>query len=466
MAGLFGLSMDPIRCKGVFADDFFKGTFYQQNRGEKYAGLAVSNNGQINVQSRRGLFRPSFWQSKGEFSGQAGIGYCGLTPEPLSVMSKFGNWAVCFSGNILNSADISQRLKNQGDVFATNEDVEVVAKLIARGHDFVDGIRILAKEIKGAFSLLVLTRDGIYAAVCPSGRWPLVIGEKEGAVAVASESGGFHNIGFQIAADIQPGEIIYIENGEWSQKGVAATNGKEQICSFLWVYTSRPEARIAGVSASQVRKRLGSALAERDIANGFIPHIVISVPDSGRSHAIGYHQAFCRALMQGRVPRIPLFDELLLRFPYSGRSFTRSTQEKRDLEADLKIVRSGETAEELLRAFEGLEVWVKDLSELTVAVCEDSVVRGTQLQQKLVPRLKEAGVQVHIRASNPELLAYCPWGKTTQQSELLAQRFPLMADRIRHLGVDGLEYNTIEDLVRSVGLPRERLCVDCSLPPK
>ncbi len=466
MAGLFGLSVDPIRCRDVFSEDLFRGIFYQQNRGEKYAGLAVLNNGQMNVQSRRGLFRSSFWPNKSEFDGQAGIGYCGLAPEPLSAMSKFGDWAVCFSGNVLNSADISQRLKDQGDVFSTGEDIEVVAKLIARGHDIIDGIRIATKEIKGAFSLLLLTGGGIYAAVCPSGRWPLVIGEKEGAVAIASESGGFSNIGFRITADLQPGEIVYIENGKWGQKGVVATNGREQICSFLWVYTSRPEARVAGVSASQVRKRLGAALAERDIARGFIPHVVVSVPDSGRSHAIGYHQAFCRALMQGRIQKIPFFDELLLRFPYSGRSFTRSTQEKRDREADLKIVRSGETAGELLEAFEGLGIWDGDLLELRIVVCEDSVVRGTQLQQKLIPRLREIGVKVYIRASNPPILAYCPWGKTTQQSELLAQRFPLMADRIQHLKVDGLEYNIVEDLVRAIGLPRERLCLDCSLPPR
>jgi amidophosphoribosyltransferase len=467
MAGLFALSVDPARYKGPFVEDLFRGTFYQQNRGEKYAGLVVFNNGQMNGDSRRGLFRPTFWGSRGEFCGQAGIGYCGLTPEPLKVMSKFGHWALCFSGNVLNLAELSVELQSDGEVFATNDDIEVIAKFIARGRDFVDGIKIAAKKIKGAFSLLVITSNGIYVAVCPSGRWPLIIGEKEGAVAVAAESGGFKNLGFKIIRDLQPGEIIHINSGKWEQKGII-TDGRRQICSFLWVYTARPEAQIAGIPASLVRKRLGAALARRDIVRGFIPHYVISVPDSGRSHAIGYHQEFCRAAMRGRIKRLPFFDELLLRFPYSGRSFTRSTQVKRDEEADLKIVPSGESVDDLLEGFEGLaDLWGGNLSELIVAVCEDSIVRGTQLQQKLIPRLKSIGVgQIYVRASNPPLMAYCPWGKTTQQSELLAERFPDMAGRVKHLGVNGLEYNTVADLIQAIGLPREQLCVDCSLPKK
>ena len=144
------------------------------------------------------------------------------------------------------------------------------------------------------------------------------------------------------------------------------------------------------------------------------------------------------------------------------------TEKKRDLEADLKIVKSGESIENLLESFAGLTNFsAEELADLIIVVCEDSIVRGTQLQQKLIPRLRSIGLgQIYVRVSNPPILSYCPWGKTTQQQELLAERFPDFNDRIKYLGINGLAYNTIDDLIEAIGLPRECLCVDCALPKK
>jgi amidophosphoribosyltransferase len=202
-----------------------------------------------------------------------------------------------------------------------------------------------------------------------------------------------------------------------------------------------------GVPDSVVRKRLGAALARRDIEKGFVPDVAIPVPDSGRFHAIGYHQEFCRQMMAGRIQRVPLYDELLLKYPYAGRSFIPQEQALRDREARVKLLASGE-----------------DCTGKVVAVCDDSIVRGTQAQTDLVPKLRQTGVaEIHFRISNPELRSHCRWGKTTQKGEVLAGRIPAVADRVKYLGVEGLEYNTVEDLAEAIGRPLESLCVDCSL---
>jgi amidophosphoribosyltransferase len=152
-------------------------------------------------------------------------------------------------------------------------------------------------------------------------------------------------------------------------------------------------------------------------------------------------------MMSGTVGRIPLYDELLLKYPYAGRSFIPRDQEQRNKEARIKLLASGE-----------------DCTGKTVVVCDDSIVRGTQAQTDLVPKLRRTGVkEIHLRISNPELRSHCKWGKTTRKGELLADRVPAVADRARYLGVEDLQYNTIQDLAAAIGRPVESLCVDCNL---
>lgn len=447
MAGLFGLSINPTTYHGNFLEDLFWGTFYQQHLGEEYAGLSTYNQGQVRARTHRGLFRPTFSQDLEGLEGTEGIGYCGQAREPYFTESRLGKFSLCFSGNIINLPELVEHFKNFGHTFERRDDIEVIAKLIAQAENVVEGIKIMSKEIKGACSLLVLTEEGIYAVCCPSAHWPLVIGEKEGAVAIASESGGFVNLGFRLLRDLKPGEIILIKNGRWETKDEIPIQ-KIQFCSFYWVYTAFPNAIIKGVPASLVRKRLGASLARRDIERGFIPDIVIPVPDSGRFHAIGYHQEFCRQMSEGKINRVPILDEILIKYPYAGRSFTPQTQKARDLEAEIKLLLSGE-----------------DYQGKILVVLDDSIVRGTQIQTKLVPKLRKVGVkEIHFRISNPELHSHCPWGKTTKKGETLVFRMPQIEDRISFLGIDGLEYNKIRDLAESIGFPLEILCVDCDLP--
>ncbi len=447
MAGLCALSVNPAVYEGNFAEDLFWTTFYQQHLGEEYCGLAVRKSDKVEVQTRSGLFRPNFSNSLKDFKGSEGIGYCGDVKQPLFACSKLGQLTVCFSGNIINCSELVSEFKSKGSVFGREDDVEIIVHLISQGDNIIDGLKIVSQKVRGAYTILVLNEGGIYAVRGQNGHWPLVIGEKTGAVVVASESGGFSNLGFKLVRDLKPGEIIFIKNGKVETKGIILSE-RIQICSFIWVYTAFANGVFEGIPTSLVRKRLGAALARRDIEMGFIPDIVAPVPDSGRFHAIGYLQEFCRGIVEGKIGRVPFYDELLLKYPYAGRSYTPQTQKTRDQEAHIKILGSGE-----------------DYTGKKVVICDDSIVRGTQTQTNLVPKLRSLGIgEIHFRISNPELLSHCPWGKTTKKGEVLAARFPRKEDKLKFLGVQSLEYNTIDDLVEAIGLPRERLCVDCDLP--
>jgi amidophosphoribosyltransferase len=446
MPGLFALSINSEKYKADFLEDLFLGTFYHQHLGEEYSGLSTSANGQFHIRTHRGLFRVTFSRDLDGLEGTEGIGYCGSIREPYFSESRLGKLSSCFSGNVANVQELVERFRSFGHIFTRGDDIEIMTKLVAQGNDVVDGIHKLGKEVEGAFCLLILTEEGIYAARSPNGHWPLVIGAKEGAVAVASESGGFPNRGFRRVRDLEPGEIVLLKNGQWESKG-RTPESNVQVCSFYWVYTGFPNNVFEDVPGSLVRKRLGAALARRDIERGFIPDIVIPIPDSGRFHAIGYHQEFCRQMMAGRIEKAPLYDELLLKYPYAGRSFTPQDQRLRDREARVKLLASGE-----------------DCRGKVVAACDDSIVRGTQAQTDLVPKLRQTGVkEIHFRISYPELRSHCRWGKTTRKGEVLADRIPAKEDRVKFLGVEGLEYNAIEDLAEAIGRPRESLCVDCCL---
>lgn len=446
MPGLFALSIDPDRYRSDFLEDLFVGTFYHQHLSEAYSGLSTYLDGKFQIRTHRGLFRVTFARDLDGMSGTEGIGYCGPVREPHYSESRLGQLSCCFCGNVTNLAPLVERFKSLGHIFTRGDDIELITKMVARGTNVVDGLIGMSKEMEGACSLLMLTAEGIYVFRCASGRWPLVIGEKEGAVVAASESGGFANLGFRRVRDVEPGEIILLKNGRWETKG-ALPKSKVQVCSFYWAYTGFPNNVFEGVPGSLVRKRLGAALARRDIERGFIPDVVIPVPDSGRFHAIGYHQEFCRQMMAGRVTKMPVYDELLIKYPYAGRSFIPRDQIQRDREARIKQLASGEDCEGKI-----------------VAVCDDSIVRGTQAQTQLIPKLRKTGVkEVHLRISYPELRTHCCWGKTTRKGEVLASRIPEKQARAAYLGVESLEYNSIGDLAEAIGQPLERLCVDCGL---
>ena len=455
MAGLFGVSISPqYKGRFTFSELLLYGGFYHQHLGEGFGGLAALNNGEISSDAKPRHIRQNFEDRvrAGEFSGTDGIGYCGDSKEPFDCLSRSGEVAIVFAGNIINRKELMDYYAGRGRVFARhhNGDAETMANLIFREQEIVAGIRNATSQIEGTFAFLMLTKQGIIATVSPDNHWPMVIGEQEGAVAIASESTCFYNLGFKYQRDLKPGEIVLLKDGTVTSLGELGPQ-LVQICKFLWVYTAFPPASICRVSASLVRGRLGASLARADIESGFIPDIVSYVPDSGRCHGIGYHNEYCRAVNLGEIRRVPLLMEVLFKYPFTGRSYPQKTQGERDREAYLKIVPSSDR-------FDGL----------TLALLEDSVVRGTQIANSLAPKLRSMGFkQIHVRASNPELLSPCPWGKTTQPGEILALRVPDLKERAKVLGVDSLRYNSIEDLNAAVReLDPAILCIDCALRSK
>ncbi len=448
MPGFFALSIDSKEYKGHFLEDLFWLTFYQQHMGESYAGLATYIDGKIKIRTHRGLFRPNFSTDMEGLEGTMGLGYCGDNREPILVDSKLGEFAICFSGNIINQVELVKEYKERGHSFAwAGSDVEIIAKLIAEGEGFVDGIRMMNEKVKGSFSIAILAHEGIYLACDPSGRWPLVLGEKQGAVAGTIDPIGFDNWGFSYKRDVDPGEIILLRGSNVETKG-KLEGSNSQICTFVWVYTNYPNSVFKGIPVSAVRKRLGAVLAKRDIEKGFIPDIVAPVPDSGRFCAIGYHQEFCRQINEGKIDRVPEYDEVVMKYPYAGRSYPRLSQDERNLEAHIKQLKSGEK-------YDGKKL----------VICDDSIRRGTQIEKNLVPKLRTLGIsEIHFRISNPDSVSYCRWGKTIKKGELIATRIPSMTRRTEFLGIDSLEYPTVQELAMAIGLPLETLCVDCDLP--
>ncbi len=448
MAGLIALSIEPTTYQENFLEDLFWLTFYHQHLGEDYAGLAVFDGERIKNRTHRGLFRATFSKDTEGLEGTEGIGYCGEGREPILIDSRTGEFAICFSGNLINRDKLVERFKAFGHSFAWGgTDIEVIAKLIAQGDGFVDGIKRMVQEIEGAYSLAILTSQGIYVVCCPRGYWPLVIGEKRGAVVVASDSCGFENRDFKYKGDIEPGEIALLKNGHLEKKEKISSD-RLQICTFIWIYTNYPNAIFRNIPGSLVRKRLGSLLARHDIERGFIPDVVMPIPHSGRFPAIGYHQELCRQINEGKIKRVPEYDEALIQYIYAGRSYSRLTQKERELEAHIKQLASGE-----------------DYSGKIAVVCDDSIRRGTQISKNLVPKLKSTGIkEIHLRIANPESYSWCPWGKTIKRGELLASQIPSKEKRIKFLGVNSLEHPTIQELAESIGLPLEVLCVDCDLP--
>lgn len=492
MAGLFGLSVnhESIRAfasvEAFFKETLFWGASYGQHLGGEFSGLSALRSSEIVTESMSGLLAPNFKHIMDKFIGTEAIGCCGSAKEPFHVKkSQIGPFSLCFCGNIINLLELEEGLIREAPL-DRGDDIEVMSRLIAKGANIVDGIRRMNQKIRGAYSLLVLSPEGIYAVRSPDGRWPLVIGrhEKKNIIIVASECVGFNNLGFERVRDVNPGEIILLKDGQYLEKS-EASKAQVKECAFYGVYTSSSSAVVHNLPATLIRRKLGANLAKQDIAKGFIPHIIMGVPDSGRSHTLGYKEAFDteinRQIGSSNIilKWVPFYREDLIKY-FKVRSYLAPTQAERDEKAHYKIVITSETVEhffQMLREEKQVAILedIKSRGYIIIIVCDDSVVRGSQIKSNLAPKIRtiyfekeldgiNIKVEIHLRISFPPLFSYCPYGKTTKKGETLAERVPENQDRIKELGVNGLEYNSKDDLVTILGRPREELCIDCCLP--
>lgn len=426
MCGIFAIS-----AKENIIDNLFIGTFYLQHRGQQYCGLSTFAGEGIKIRTHKGLVRETFTNDLGGMEGTMGIGHTSLKDrQPIKLDSKMGEFTICFDGNIINREELIEDLKKHGHSFYTDSDIEVVAKLIALGDNFVDGIEKMAKKIRGAYALIILSKGKIYAARDKHAFRPMVIGKKDGAVAVTSESCSFINLGFSIVRDVKPGEILEIEDSRFETKKIIP-GGFTQYCSFEWVYTANVCSTIDGLSVDIARRNLGAALARRYPVK---VDIIGAVPNSGIGHAIGYAQ-------ESKIP----FDNVFIKYDYASRSYTQPTQVERDREARVKLI----------------PVPAK-INGRSVVICDDSIVRGTQMKNDLVVKLRKNGVkEIHVRVACPPLKAPCMYGVATRSKKELAAHEKTIEQIREYIGVDGLAYNTLEDLGKALGRPLDQICVSC-----
>ncbi|MEE8179630.1 MAG: amidophosphoribosyltransferase, partial [bacterium] len=394
--------------------------------------------------------------------GNMGIGVISAFDEqPIYLNSKFGPFCIVTNGILENIEELVEGLLEKGITFSEVSRgmvnvTELVAKLISQGNNLIDGIEKMFDAIDGSCSLLLLNRDGVYAARDRYGYTPLVVGKREDAWAVTSESSAFPNIEFKMVKYLEPGEIILI-----NEKGMAQRRrGGEmnQICAFLWIYIGFPASDYEGINVETVRERCGRSLAKRD---GDIEVDVVSgVPDSGTAHALGY------AMESGKPYRRPLVKYT----PGYGRSYTPPSQEIRDLIAKMKLIP------------------IKEIVEGNrIVVCEDSIVRGTQLKNFTIKKLWDNGArEVHVRPACPPLMFPCRFNFSTRSIYELAarrairsmegqdvknvskyidhnsQEYKKMVEWIaKELEVTTLRYQTVDNMVKAIGLPKERLCLYC-----
>ncbi|MCX5913184.1 MAG: amidophosphoribosyltransferase [Deltaproteobacteria bacterium] len=458
MSGIFG-----VISKGNCASTLFYGTDYHSHMGTEYGGMVVWGERLFRAihDISQSQFKSKFVDDYRQMTGNMGIGVVSdRDPQPLIVGSRFGTFASVSAGLIDNLDTLSAELMKEGHSFGEMSSggvnsVELVAKLINKREDVIEGIEYLFDQIKGSASLLMLTKDGIYAGRDRLGRTPLVVGEKGGDFVVASETCSFLNLGFKIVKYLDPGEIVLL--GPEGLKQKKAGKPASQICSFLWIYTGYPASSYEGISVEVVRENCGRFLAKNDNIKA---DLVAGVPDSGVGHAIGY------AMESGLPYRRPLTKYT----PGYGRSYTPPSQEIRDLVATMKLIPIKEI-----------------ICGQKIVLCEDSIVRGTQLKNFTMKKLWENGAkEIHVRPACPPLMFPCKFALSTRStSELAARRairsiegkdiddvseylapqspkYEKMVDWIRReIGSTTLQYQTIENMIQAIGLPREKLCLHC-----
>ncbi|MBY9009206.1 MAG: amidophosphoribosyltransferase [Candidatus Lokiarchaeota archaeon] len=460
MGGLFGV-FSNTDC----VEDVFYGTDYHSHLGTKRGGMAIKNSGGFQrfiKDITTSQFRSKFDKELKKMHGNKGIGIISdYEDQPLIISSRLGVFAIATVGKINNIEEIANGALDNGTHFSEMHGSEInptelVATIISQGNSFKEGIQKVQKMIDGSCTLLLLTENGLYAARDLLGRTPLIIGKKQGAIAVTMETCAFPNLGYDIVKYMGPGEIIFINQQGFEQ--LVAPGDKMQICSFLWVYYGYPASNYENINVEDVRYRCGALLRREDDLD---IDIVAGIPDSGTAHGLGYAS-------ESKIPYARPFVKYTPTWP---RSFMPEEQSVRDKVAEMKLIPIKEliTGKRLL-------------------FCEDSIVRGTQLRRQ-VERLFESGAkEVHMRPACPPLVYGCKFlNFSRSRSELdlagrwaikeligedlenpaeytnpESEKYKAMVNVIREeLHLTTLKYQRLENLVKAIGLPKEKLCTYC-----
>lgn len=460
MSGFFG----SISGRDVVNEVYF-GTDYHSHLGTKRGGLAFYDNGKGFQRSIHSLenayFRNKFEPEIPRFTGNSGIGIISDTDsQPILLNSHLGKFALVTVSKINNIDDLTAQFLARGNQFVetsqgfTNH-TELVAKLICQEQDFVSGIENVFRQVKGSCSLLVLTENGIIAARDKLGRTPVIVGKNNLGYCAASESCSFANTGYETSYYIGPGEIVRL-----TAEGMEILRPAEtemQICSFLWVYYGYPPSHYEGINVDETRYHCGAALARRDSVEA---DFVCGIPDSGVGHALGYSN-------ERKLPYQRAYTKYTPTWP---RSFMPQDQSTRDLVAKMKLIPNADM-----------------VKGKKIVFLDDSIVRGTQLKDT-TRDLHACGAEaVHMRIACPPLIFSCSFLNFSQSrsamelathkairdleggeknfeqySDPTSDRYHDMVQMIaKHLDLDSLMYQDLPDLVKAIGLPKEKLCTHC-----
>ncbi|HSB74043.1 MAG TPA: amidophosphoribosyltransferase [Terriglobales bacterium] len=409
-----------------------------QHRGQESAGIASSDGVNIRVHKDMGLVADIFTEEVlAKLRGTLAIGHTRystagdsalLNAQPIMARSHKGTIALAHNGNLVNALEIRTRLETQGSIFHTNSDTEVIVHLMAqsREHTLPEAIADALRQLEGAFSLVMITPDRILAARDPRGFRPLAMGRIVGAgpagqdtVVFASETCAFDLIGARYEREVKPGEMVVVGPEGVSSKFYAPAQ-PQSACIFEHVYFSRPDSLVFGRPVEVSREQLGRTLAREAPADA---DIVVPVPDSGVSAAMGY-------AAESGIP----FRLGLIRNHYVGRTFIEPQQHVRDFGVKLKLnpVRSV-------------------LQGKRVVLIDDSIVRGTT-SRKIVRMIRQAGAsEVHMRISCPPTISPCFYGVDTPSKRQLIAANKSVEEIREYIGADSLAYLSVEGLKLACG---------------
>lgn len=413
------------------ADKLCYGLLALQHRGQESAGIAVSKDGKVDYHKDMGLVTEVFnSEIVKKLKGNIGIGHVRYSTtgdshvynaQPLVVKYRNGSISLAHNGNLVNASTIREMLEDEGVVFQTSTDSEVVANLMARYHK--TGVEKSIKKVmgllKGAYALTIMTDNKLIAVRDPHGLRPLCIGKSQNGYVVASESCALHTIGAELIRDVEPGEILVIDenglksipNDKWCKKN---------LCVFELIYFARPDSLMDETDIYKSRREAGKILAREFPVDA---DVVISVPDSGTAAAIGYAE-------ESGIP----FTEGLIKNRYIGRTFIQPTQELREQGVRLK-----------------LNVVAENVRDKKVVLVDDSIVRGTT-SRRIVDMLKNAGAkEVHLRVSSPPVKYSCYFGINTPNRQKLIAANYTVEEISQQIHADSLGYISMEGLVRSTG---------------
>ena len=433
--GVYAPGMDNLSqmvCFGLIA---------LQHRGQESAGIAVLKDRKMQYYKEMGLVQEVFSSEiLDRLPGDIGIGHVRYSTtgesyvanaQPLVVRYKGGSIALAHNGNLVNAGEIRNRLEDEGSIFQTSIDSEVIANLIAKNYHLgmKEAVIESVKEIKGSFALVIIIDNMLVGVRDPNGLRPLSLAKIDDGYVLASETSAHDVVAGTFVRDIEPGEIVIIdENGIESIK--YDDTKRKALCCFEYVYFARPDSIIDGKNVFVARKNAGKLLAKESPVDA---DMVIAVPDSGIAAAIGYAE-------ESGIP----FDVGLIKNKYLGRTFIQPDQKSRELAVRLK-----------------LNAMKENILGKRLILIDDSIVRGTT-SKKLVNMLKDAGAtEVHIRVSSPPVAHSCYFGiDTPNRAQLIGATHSIEEIR-KMIGADSLYYLSVDGLVESIGMNKCDLCTAC-----